>query len=154
MTPTPPKFTTGRGHEKLNRALESRILDVIGGPFVVCNRTGDTVTVSVSLEQLLPRIPKPSGAGGGVIVKIAANASGGGQYTGYIITGDSTADGTGNLAMPEGMTVPDDVDALVCNINETSTHDLAVGQFVIGVDRGTDADGRTIVFTDSYRTIC
>lgn len=69
-----------------------------------------------------------------VIVKITGNASGGGKYNGRILTGTSTATGSGDETQPEGMTVPGSDDALVLNLDEDTlpTHWLATGSYALG----------------------
>jgi hypothetical protein len=154
MTPTPPKFTAGRGHEKLNRALESRILDVIGGPFVVCNRTGDTVTVSLSLDQLLPRIPKPSGGGGGITVRATGDLTRGGYYTGFVWEEAETAvDVTSAGVMTQAETGADGDACYIRNLAEVTknTHIIDFSgspspyQFLFtATPGGTASDGTAI----------
>jgi hypothetical protein len=61
MTPKPPRFTKGKGHEKLNRALDARLRDVIGDGYILVNRVGDTATIRLSIDRLIARIPKTTG---------------------------------------------------------------------------------------------
>lgn len=90
------------------------------------------------------------GADEGVAFKVTGNASGGGQYNLRILTGDSTADGSGNLALPEGMTVPGADNALGLNPLEDASagHALASGQYGVGRAVGFTGAGRTIVLMD------
>jgi len=71
---------------------------------------------------------------GAVVVKITGAASGGGKYTGRIVSGASTAIGSGNLSMPEGMPVPAADNALILNEEEDglSGHRLAAPCFAVG----------------------
>ena len=77
----------------------------------------------------------------GVVVKLTGNASGGGKYTGRILTGSSAAVASGNLAMPEGMTVPGADNALVLNEEEDgqSGHRLATPCYAVGTVAGSSA---------------
>lgn len=91
-----------------------------------------------------PNVLMPGG--NTVLIKITGNASGGGQYNGRILSGTSTADGSGNLAMPEGLTVPAADNAIVLNEDEDgqATHWLKTDTFAVGETRGTYSD-KTIV---------
>ncbi len=106
-------------------------------------------------------IPRPSsdgrrvvsivaGAGGGadntITVKITSNASGGGKYNGRSVTGASTAVASGNLSMPEGMTVAGSDDCLIINYAENglSTHVLTTSSFHTGIKLGISG-GLTVV---------
>jgi hypothetical protein len=82
MTPKPPRFTKGKGHQKLNAALDARVREIVGDGYVCVNRTGDAVTIRLSIDRLLARIPK--GGGSTALVKIAGNETGGGIYYGYL----------------------------------------------------------------------
>jgi hypothetical protein len=84
MAPKPPRFTKGKGHEKLNAALDARVREVVGDGYVCANRTGDTVTIRLSIDRLLARIPKVGGST--TLVKVTGDGSGGGKYTGVIWT--------------------------------------------------------------------
>lgn len=82
---------------------------------------------------------EPPASGMGAVVKITAVEAGGGKYTGKIVSGTSTAVATGDLAMPEGLTVPDDANALVLNLTEDglNSHTLKIDQYLVGRLIGT-----------------
>lgn len=94
---------------------------------------------------------RPPNKGGGeddaVIVKITADASGGGKYTGYLLSGTPTSTDSGNVSMPEGMTVASGDDTvLVINMAEDgeTTHILKADSFHIGILDTTDAGLRVV----------
>jgi hypothetical protein len=93
-----------------------------------------TTTANGTCYNLFRTVDDGGGDGSLVHVKITGNASGGGQYTGRILTGTSTADGAGNLALPEGQLVPAADDALILNADEDGqgTHWLLAGTFSVG----------------------
>jgi hypothetical protein len=76
----------------------------------------------------LPALPPDVTA----VASVDSNADGGGDYLGTIYTGQSTADGTADLAMPEGMTAGDP--ALILHLPEDGqpTHWLETGSYVEG----------------------
>jgi len=80
----------------------------------------------------------------GVVVMITGTASGGGKYTGNILTGPSTAVTSGNLSMPEGMSVG--ASALILNEEEDglSGNRLQIPCFAVGVQAGSSG-GTAIV---------
>ncbi len=82
-----------------------------------------------------------------VLVKITSSASGGGKYNGRILDGLNTAAATGNLAMPEGMTVPTADDCLILNLSENaaSTHTIADNSWSPGLLVGQTAAGLRVV---------
>lgn len=84
-----------------------------------------------------------------VVVKVTSNETGGGIYSGRILTDNSTADGSDELTMPEGMTVPDADDALVLNLDEDGEgrHSLLLNSYAVGLVVGStsEATPRTIV---------
>ena len=90
------------------------------------------------------------GIGDIVVVKVISNATGGGKYNGRILRGRSTAVATGNLSMPEGLTVPAANDSLVLNMRENgaSTHWVAANTFALGEIVGMTAAGLFIVTTE------
>lgn len=100
------------------------------------------------------------GVGAAVVVKITGNASGGGKYLGRICSGNSTAIDTGNLSMPEGLTVPAADNALILNMveNGLSTHALATNTFHVGTIRGVvpggTHQGKTIITIAAFGVGC
>lgn len=99
------------------------------------------------LQEQTPRLATAGTTGGNAcVVKVTGNASGGGKFNGRILTGDSTAVATGNLSMPEGMTVPAADNALVLSLYENglSTHDLGINTYHVGVKCGVSG-GKTVV---------
>jgi hypothetical protein len=100
------------------------------------------------LRQLF--ISESSGStGNAVIGQIASNASGGGKYNLKLASGESSMTGSGDLSMPEGLTVESSPSAIFANMLESSTHELSVGQWVIGVEMG---DG--LVFGWAFAYLC
>ena len=82
----------------------------------------------------------------GAVVKITGAADGGGKYTGRILTGGSDAVASGDVAMPEGMTIPSTDDALIINEEEDGLdgHRLQIPCFAVGQIVGSSA-GLSIV---------
>jgi hypothetical protein len=66
------------------------------------------------------------------VVQITAAASGGGKYTGHLVSGASTAPSSGTLAMPEGLAAGANV--LILNEEEDgqSGHRLAIPGYAVG----------------------
>jgi len=93
-------------------------------------------------KQFVFNQPTPDTA----VVEITGAAAGGGKYNGRLVTGVSGAAASGNLAMPEGMSVAGTDNALVLNEEEDqeSGHRLAIGAYAVGRIVGTSA-GLTIV---------
>ena len=90
-----------------------------------------------------------------VIVKLTGDESGGGKYSGRILTGTSSATGSGNLAAADLGTVPGSDDALVLNLQEVgqSTHDIDTGGtqiYFFGTIKGytSETPARAIVVID------
>jgi hypothetical protein len=112
------------------------------GPGITNGPSGISITPPPARQQ-----PGRSDDDSGVTVKITSAASGGGQYNGRILTGQSTADGSGDLALPEGMTVPDADDCLVINLSESvvSGHEIANNSFRTGRVVGVTTAGLRIV---------
>jgi len=77
-----------------------------------------------------------------VVVRIAGNSSGAGEYDGQILSGSSNATVGGGLTMPAGMTLPGASNALVLNSEENgvSGHRLASGAYAIGVVSGMTSE--------------
>jgi hypothetical protein len=102
--------------------------------------------------------PPIKGSSGQVTVTITGFTSpvalGGGKYYGKIQTGNCTITAAGNLSMPAGRTVPAADDCIVCNINETSTHDLTLNRTIIGTIVPGTLNGLKIVWTDTLQTAC
>ncbi len=88
----------------------------------------------------------------GCVVKITGNAAGGGKYTGRILyKTDSTAAASGNLALPEGISLPGADDALILHAPENGkpTHWLKTDSFAAGVIVGFNSAGKRIVVIDN-----
>jgi hypothetical protein len=79
--------------------------------------------------------PPPDGA----VVQITGPAAGGGKYTGRILTGSSNAVAGGTLNMPEGLTIPDADNALICNVEEDGEtgHRLQTPGWAVGQIAGS-----------------
>jgi len=79
------------------------------------------------------------------VVQITATASGGGKYTGHLLSTPSSATSSGTLAMPEGLT--SGTSALILNEEEDgqSGHRLAIPCYATGELAGIVA-GQAIVF--------
>lgn len=127
VTPVLLTVTTAGDKHAAPAADSSRLVTGSSGPWRVIyaeSGTGSKLGIVIS----------PSDANGTVIVKITGNASGGGKYTGRILTGESTAVATGDESQPEGMTVPPENDCLVLNLGEdgSETHALSAGTFAVG----------------------
>jgi hypothetical protein len=86
----------------------------------------------------------PSGM---VVFKVHSHAAGGGKYQLTILTGAATSVLTGNVAMPEGLTVDADNSALGINMAEhgSSGHAVAVDTYGLGTIVGRMSDGKPIV---------
>lgn len=101
-----------------------------------------------------PTAPATSPGGGGVVVKITGDASGGGKYDGNIMTGETTAAVGGNTAMPEGLTTGDACLIINHYENGKSTHILDANTYHVGVLHETSG-GNKVVFINSVKvTIC
>jgi hypothetical protein len=86
--------------------------------------------------------PPPDGA----VVKVTGAAEGGGKYTGRILSGASDAVASGDVAMPEGLTIPPADNALIVNEEEDGLdgHRLQIPCYAIGQIAG-NSDGLSIV---------
>lgn len=82
--------------------------------------------------------------------KITSAASGGGKYIARTVTGQSTATSSGNLSMPEGLTVAGADNILLLNAAEDglSSHALVTGLFGSGEIVGNDTTGKMIVVSN------
>jgi hypothetical protein len=85
-------------------------------------------------------------AADGAVVQITATADGGGKYMGRLLTGGSTAVAAGDLAMPEGMSIPSADNALILNEEEDGLdgHRLSIPCFAVGQIAGSQS-GLTVV---------
>lgn len=81
--------------------------------------------------------------------KITGAAAGGGKYVGRSVSGSSNAVATGNLLMPEGLTVASSDNLLILNEaeNGSSVHSISTSGTVFGEGEivGTGTDGKMIV---------
>lgn len=168
---TAPTLNSGKGKAmlKFNRVPPGQIAAIRGEAW---NRLCDYVERHDELSVQPPltlsnqgglkvigigKFPNPT-----VLVKVTGNATGGAQNVGRILTGSSTADGVGNLTMPEGMTVPAADNALILDLNGngTAVWGLSANTFHIGLVVGTVAaeglyKGYTIVaVTNNTRKNC
>lgn len=124
---------------KLNISTDTliRFADVSGGQsgYLVPSSSGVSVLwreAGTGTKWAVVRLG--GGSDSSVLVKITGTASGGGKYLGRILTGAPTTEEADNLAMPEGMTVPDADNAVIVNLaeNGASTHTLATNSFHLG----------------------
>jgi hypothetical protein len=142
---TPPKFSgtgalTQTAVDKLNKVSARAFAPITGDGVILASQTeSGATTLKLSVNQLLPKLPQYKRV---CVVKITSNATGGGQYNGKILTGTSNADGSADLAMPEGMNVPVAEDCLIINPDENGlpTHWLKLDEFAIGHVIGQTAD--------------
>jgi hypothetical protein len=113
--------------------------------------TSTRVASGAEPQPAVPLLPAPGGGGGGGnagVVQLADKLPGDEQYEGLLLSGRSSADGQGVLAMPEGMTVaPSDQVCIVLNTPRTGKpgHVLRVGSYYPCVIHGPNAAGRMVV---------
>ena len=123
-------------------------IDSVRGPGVTNAPRSITINPQTNAQANAPSQTKV------VVVKVNANASGGGKYTGVILTAPAAAVPlTGNLATTEIGTTPTDADdTLILNMDEVSqsTHDLTAGTpkvtlFIGLLIPGAASDGKRLV---------
>lgn len=93
---------------------------------------------------------------GAVVVKLTSNSAYTGRYGGALLSGSSTDAGTGDLSMPDGLTVGGTDSVEVLNVDEdtgstgaaTNTHRLKLNTFAIGIQIGqtTESTPRPLIF--------
>ena len=147
------QFTGGSpsARDKLNRmaAKVEALWKIRGdGQFITGGMTDSGGKFSLNINNVAARIPKAPLGWGMQAGKITSAASGGGKYNGRTVTGLSTAVATGNLAMPEGMTVAGSDNLLLLDLTENglSTHQVKVDGtvFVQYLPVGVTSGGLTI----------
>lgn len=109
-----------------------------GGIEVKMMPNGDVSICFRGLQQ-----QQMGGADNQVIVKITSIAVGGNKFNARICTGANTAVAMGTLAMPEGLTVPANDNALVLNMNGDgiAAHMNLTGTYWNGQVTGITTDG-------------